>query len=415
MTSAVSGAESRSLLSRWTPTVSMQLVCVISFIDRNALSILAPTIMLENHLSGQEYGYVISAFSFAYMAGNPIWGRMLDRFGLRLGMSLAVLAWTLASISHAFCTGFWGFVIARAALGFGEGATFPGGLRTVAQTLPVQQRSRGTAVAYSGGALGGVLAPLLVTPVFVAWGWRAAFWLTGGIGLAWIIFWLFVSRRPDLARSIPQEQTLVPPPQLRDPRLAAFVCAYALGALPMGFVIYDGAIYLHQALGQSQADIGRVLWLPAVGWESGYFFWGWLADRMISSGVAVVSMAQRIMRIAASLSLLLAVVPFTKGVPLTIAELTFAMFVATGFVMASLAYATSIYSVHNAGLIGGIGAGSWGAAVALTMPLLGKLFDRHSLALAFLLVAICPAIGYAGWAALTAIARQEKFQCKAGT
>src|SRR5262249_47483157 len=138
------------------------------------------------------------------------------------------LLWTVASIAHAFCNGFWGFVLARAALGFGEGATFPGGLRTVSQTLPLQKRSRGTAVAYSGGALGGVLAPLLVTPVYAVWGWRAAFWVTGGLGLGWSLLWFFVSRVPKLAgRLRPEEETKVPSPRFHDPRLIAFVFAYA--------------------------------------------------------------------------------------------------------------------------------------------------------------------------------------------
>jgi hypothetical protein len=113
------------------------------------------------------------------------------------------------------------------------------------------------------------------------------------------------------------------------------------------------------------------------------------------------------MSIAAAMRFLLAVVPWTKSLPLIMAELTFAMFVATGFVMSALAYATSVYSVHNSGFIAGMGAGCWGAAVALTMPLFGRLFDQSRFALAFLLVALCPALGYSGWTILTAIARQR--------
>jgi MFS transporter, ACS family, hexuronate transporter len=165
-----------SRLSLWIPALSMTLVSLISYIDRNTLALLAPTILKETGLSAEQYGWVISAFSVAYMIGNPVWGRLLDRFGLPLGMAVAVGAWTLASVSHAFAVGFWSFAVARAALGFGEGATFPGGLRTVVQTLPAEWRSRGIAVAYSGGSLGAVVTPIIVTPVAAWFGWRGGVW-----------------------------------------------------------------------------------------------------------------------------------------------------------------------------------------------------------------------------------------------
>src|SRR5436853_1534259 len=93
----------------WIPTVSMLLVSLISYIDRNTLALLAPTILKETGLSVEQYGFIISGFSIAYMAGNPVWGRILDRLGLRFGMLASVSAWTAASVSHAFASGFWSF------------------------------------------------------------------------------------------------------------------------------------------------------------------------------------------------------------------------------------------------------------------------------------------------------------------
>src|SRR5712672_2226210 len=135
-------------MRRWIPAFSMLAVSLISYIDRNTLAILAPTILRETGLSNREYGFIISAFSIAYMLANPVWGRILDRIGVRRGMTMAVSVWTIASAAHAFASGFRSFALARGVLGFGEGATFPGGLRTVIQTLPAAQRSRGIAIAY---------------------------------------------------------------------------------------------------------------------------------------------------------------------------------------------------------------------------------------------------------------------------
>src|SRR5438034_10077014 len=183
-------------LAPWIPTASMLLVSLISYIDRNTLALLIPTIMKETHLSAEQYGFIVSAFSIAYMISNPLWGRLLDRMGLRIGMLVAVSFWTAASMSHALAAGFLSFAIARTALGFGEGATFPGGLRVVVQTLRPAEQARGLAVAYSGGSLGAIITPLIVTPIFLLWGWRPAFLFTGAIGFAWLVVWFFLVRLP---------------------------------------------------------------------------------------------------------------------------------------------------------------------------------------------------------------------------
>jgi len=66
-------------IRRWTPAATMMAVSVISYVDRNTLAILAPTILRETGLSKEQYGYIIAAFSLAYMVANPLWGRILDR------------------------------------------------------------------------------------------------------------------------------------------------------------------------------------------------------------------------------------------------------------------------------------------------------------------------------------------------
>src|SRR5665213_3612031 len=157
----------------------MWLVSLISYVDRNTLAILAPVILTETHLNAEQYGFIISCFSVAYMIGNPVWGLILDRWGVRRGMTTAVGIWTLASAAHALATGFWSFGIARAVLGAGEGATFPGGLRTVTQTLSPARRGRGLAIAYSGGSLGAMITPLIVTPSAQTFGWHGAFIISG--------------------------------------------------------------------------------------------------------------------------------------------------------------------------------------------------------------------------------------------
>lgn len=375
---------------KWLPTVAMLLVSLISYIDRNTLALLAPTILRETGLSGEQYGFIISAFSVAYMVGNPVWGLLLDRFGLRIGMTAAVGFWTIASAAHAFAGGFFSFGAARALLGFGEGATFPGGMRTAVQTLPAEKRSRGIAISYSGGSLGAIVTPLIVTPLAAWFGWRGAFWFTGGIGLLWLAVWAVLSRRiPAAPRVIGRKHTM----GFSDRRIWAFMACYAFGGLPLAFVIYGSAIYLSKALHLSQLTIGKLLWIPPLGWEVGYFVWGWLADRFPSRYALLLG-------VAAVLSVPLAFTSYTRSVPLVMAELFFAMFIAAGFVIVSIAFASHVLPIERSGLVAGLGAGSWSALVAIVMPWFGRMFDQQRYTEAFAEAAVFPVIGFVLWSAL---------------
>ena len=387
----------------------MLLVSLISYIDRNTLALLSPTILKETGLTATEYGWVISAFSIAYMLANPLWGRWLDRFGVRAGMLVAVAIWSLASASHAVATGFVGFALARATLGFGEGATFPGGLRTVTQTLPLSLRARGVAVAYSGGSLGAILTPLIITPVALAWGWRTAFLLTGMIGACWLGVWLLVSRRKDVRERTVAEPAGAAPskPRFTDARLWSYMVAYACGALPIAFVIYAAALYLNAAFGTSQALIGKLLWIPPLGWEIGYFFWGWLLDRLPRTDVGRIDGLRKLLTAATLLSLPLALAPWARSLPVVMCQMFLAMFVAGGFIILTVGYATHVYSAAHSGLIAGLGAGAWSAGVAAAMPLFGKLIDLKRWDVAFVLAAVVPVAGHLYWLAVN---RREKVQ-----
>jgi MFS transporter, ACS family, hexuronate transporter len=373
----------------WAPALAMTLVSLISYIDRNTLAILAPTILEENHLSAEQYGWIISAFSIAYLIGNPVWGRVLDRYGVRYGMLAAVAFWTVSSASHAWVGSFAGFALARAALGFGEGATFPGGLRTALTTLPERWRARGVALAYSGGSLGAVVAPLIVQPVANAYTWRGAFIFTGLIGALWLAQWLVIG---PLVPHVPRH-TAPAAMDWRDRRLWSYIASYALGCLPLGFIIYSGPIFLSRVWHKPQADISAVLWIPPLGWEIGYFLGGYILDRY--------SHPFRRMTWFWLFGILpLAVIPLLGSYWMVLAVLFWTMFVSGANIITTVSYAPETFGAEQAGLIAGIGAGSWSLAVAVSMPGFGALIDRAAWMGAFALATACAVTGYSLWLGL---------------
>ena len=378
----------------WLPAVTAMLLTTLSYIDRNTLALLSPTILRETNLSNTQYGFIISAFSIAYMLCNPLWGRVVDRVGVRMSMATAVSLWTLASVSHAFASGLRGLLFARTALGLGEAATYPGAVRTATQTLPPQAHMRGCGLVYSGGALGAVLTPIIMTPVALAWGWRGAFWFTGAAGALWLALWSIVSRQRDLARPTITAEPATRP-RWNDPRLWAFICLN-LGGIPLAFVFYEVPIYLSEVFHKSQLEIGLVLWIPPLGWDIGNLFWGWVTDRFARGGASMPALRRQLFLLML-MSLPLAAVPHIRSYPITVAMLSFATFVIGGNTISVIAYGTRVYSTARSGFVAGVVSGAWSAFVALVMPVVGRLFDLHWYNGAFALAASGPVVGYLVW------------------
>ena len=173
-----------------------------------------------------------------------------------------------------------------------------------------------------------------------------------------------------------------------------------LGGFPAAFILYESSLYLSGALHKSQVEIGHVLWIPPLGWEVGYFFWGWITDRFAQAGASVTAM-RKLFFLYVLLILPSAAIARVDSYAISLALMFLAMFVAAGFIIGAVAYATSRYSMRHAGWIAGLGAGSWSALVAVLMPGAGRLFDMRAYDAAFGLAALVPVAGYCIWRVLS--------------
>lgn len=401
--------DERSTIRLWAPAASMTLLGLLSYVDRSVLAILSPMILTDLHLSATQYGYAILVFSLCYMIANPIWGLWMDRAGLWIVTVAAVVLWSVASGGHGLMAGFAGMCFARGVLGFGEGATFPAGLKTVTETLPAEKRSFGLGIAYSGSSLGAAVTPLLITPIAMRWGWRAAFATTAVLGFLWIVLW-FVLKASGLyvpPKGSRRLQTIKADPSLPsrwNRNLFAAAAIYGLGAAPLAFGLYAAPLYLTRVLHLGQISLGHLLWLPPAGWEAGYLVFGRIADhrrRMdLSSGAKVRRPgAIFIMLSAASLSIVLApmIVRSSSPVALTVALFVFEMFIAGGFVVFALS--DGMIALHNqhSAFLAGICISGWALVTGILMPWIGHLFDQKEYAATFWIVACMPAVGTLLW------------------
>ncbi len=125
---------------------------------------------------------------------------LVDRWGARLGLAFGLAAWSLAGMAHATAGGWIALLVFRFLLGLGESFNSPGGLKAIAEWIPPKERALGTAVFSNGNVMGAMIAPPLVSALTLWFGWRAAFLLTGVVGLGLAVVWWRRYRAPESDR-----------------------------------------------------------------------------------------------------------------------------------------------------------------------------------------------------------------------
>ncbi len=149
---------------RWVVLALLFFATTINYLDRIVISVLAPVIQKDLNFDDQQYGYVTGAFQFAYTVGFLVMGKLIDRFGTKIGYAVSIVWWSLAAALHAMARttvdlGFW-----RAMLGLGEAGNFPAAIKSVAEWFPKKDRAFATGVFNSGTNVAAMIGP----PVFVA-------------------------------------------------------------------------------------------------------------------------------------------------------------------------------------------------------------------------------------------------------
>lgn len=191
---------------RWGIIALIFFATTINYIDRQVIGLLKPTLQQELGWSEADFGYIITVFNIAYAVGMVLGGRMLDKFGTRLGYTITIFVWSLGGMLHAAVRSVAGFSLMRAILGIGEAGNFPAAVKTTAEWFPKRDRAFATGVFNSGSTIGAIAAPFIVAVIADAMGWQWAFIITGAAGFVWIIAWLMYYNTPDRHKSVNQAE-----------------------------------------------------------------------------------------------------------------------------------------------------------------------------------------------------------------
>ena len=191
---------------RWTVVALIFFATTINYIDRQVIGLLKPYIQEDLGWTEADYGYIVTAFQVAYGIGMLLGGRMLDRFGSKLGYSIAIVVWSIGAVLHATVRSVTGFGAARAILGLGEAGNFPAAVKVIAEWFPKRDRAYATGLFNSGTTIGAIIAPIIVTAITLQWGWRWAFIVTGMLGFIWVVIWWILYYSPKKHPQVNEEE-----------------------------------------------------------------------------------------------------------------------------------------------------------------------------------------------------------------
>ena len=373
---------------RWWILSIFVLSSAINYLDRQTLATLAPVLRADFHLTREQYGWVIGAFSITYAASAPFAGVLVDRIGLNRGISLAIGLWSAAGIATGFTTGLGGLLGCRAVLGVAEAGGIPSAGKAVHTYLRPPERAMGNAMNQAGVSLGAILAPPVATAILIRYGWRMAFAFTGVLGLLWIPLWNWVARHsPPAPKS---GAVFAHADMLRDRRLWGFVIANGLSMV--GYSLWGNwtTQYLVDVHRLTLAQAAWYAWIPQLVAMTGGFVGGWFSLRLMERGMPATSARFRVCLAAAILALATAAIPQAPSAAWTTAGISLSLFAITAFSVNTYTLPLDVFGGPRAAFAVSMLVASYGAIQLIISPLFGRIIDHHGYAPVTTFTALTP-------------------------
>jgi ACS family hexuronate transporter-like MFS transporter len=421
---------------RWYIAILLCLSTELNYLDRQTLSVLASTIQKDLGLDRQQYAYVTSSFLATYMVMYAVGGRIVDWLGTRRGLMLFATGWSIANMMHALARTLPQLMFFRGLLGVTEAANIPAGVKAVSEWFPLKERALAVGIFNAGTAIGGALAVPIVSSITLLLGWRAAFVVTGALGLVWVAAWAAFYQAPgrhprlgpaERALIFPQNPQRVPhlprssAPDPGSPRPSAGVgwgtsggsarVDFATAAGPPGaelaatkvplrrllamretwgcilarvltdpisyFLNFWVPLYLQDERGFTLGDLGRYGWIPFMALALGNLAAGAIPRALIARGFTLDRARKRTM-LGVSLAMPLLCLAVTQvrdpGVALAMVALVMFGHAAWG----NIILPAELFPTHVVATVSGLGGALGAAAGALTQLGVGKVVQAFS-------------------------------------
>ena len=376
---------------RWWILLLLFLAMTINLLDRQVLSLVAPVLRDQFHLSNTQLGVVFFSFLLGMTLGQIPVGMMHDRIGPRMGFCLIISWWSAANLLHSLARSVLQFGLLRFMLGLGECGVYSGGVKTIGQWFPVRERALAAGLFNSGSLLGAIIAPPLIVYLTTRLGWPYAFLLPSLTGLIWLWPWLALRwnprTEPMVAAAAGRERVL---PLLAMPAVWGVVLMRSFGGPVSHFYWNWLPEYLKRERGMSLQQIGWWAWLPFLAGGLGNIGGGWLSSHLIRRGWSVNGARKAAFFLATALCLAAVLVPAAHSAASAMALICVAVMGINAFAANLMGIIADLFPqriLAKVSALTGVGDG----AMSMTMMLAtGVVLDRASWAPVFIAAGLLP-------------------------
>ena len=289
---------------RWNIVLLLGFSQAIAYIDRVNLSVVGPDLIHTHHYSPTLVGVLFSTFNWAFTLSLLLAGPFTDKVRARIAFPAGVGLWSIATALCSTTTLFAPLAVFRAMVGMGESPMIPSGSRVIRETFPRENRALVVGTFFAGNKIGLTLGIPLASTLFALFGWPAVFYVTGSLGLVWLVWWIAVYRKPedmDVARvphdmdvaRVPHDIDVAPEPAAARIRWATLLRYRTTWGLMLGqagylYIFYVFANWLPGYLvlqrHMSILNSGMVGMLPFLVSTLCTIAAGWMGDRLIRAG-----------------------------------------------------------------------------------------------------------------------------------
>jgi MFS transporter, ACS family, hexuronate transporter len=355
--------------TRWYPVALVTGAIAISYFDRQTLPVAITAIQRNIPISNEQFSYLQTAFLLSYAALYIGGGKLLDLLGTRRGFTLIMIWWSIACALHGFASGFGLLLGARFLLGMGEGGGFPAAIRVVAEWISPEHRSTAVGIINAGTAVGSVLAPPLIGLVLLHSGWRMVFFLSGAVGIAWVLGWIISYDGSSAVAPVnpPDTPTMAPRPSfgklLSIRTVQWLVFAKFMSDSAWYFLLFWLPKYLYDARHFDIKQVSSYAWIPYAASGLGSFLGGLFSSRLLRRGLSLDRARKTALGLSAAFMPLVMLVPMVP-VHLALTLFSVAFFCQqswSGLVMTVPADILPLYAVGTVSGFVGFGGAIGGA------------------------------------------------------
>ena len=381
---------------RWLIVAVIFIAIIFNYVDRQIVSILKPVLKHAFMLEDDGYAVIVNVFTICYAAMYPVSGWLVDRFGTRLVMFWGVITWSVACIGGGIARSIGQFAFFRGLLGAAEPTNFPAQLKVVAQWFSGKTRATANSLCVAGSSIGAIIAPPLVAWLALSYGWKAAFYVLGAVGLLIALLWKLIYRDPPPEIVAEVATTATVPSDQKFSWKKLWTTRTLWGILLIRFVsdpvwyfcLFWLPGYLQEESGLTLAQVGMFGWIPFLVADSGAIATSAWSDSLVRRGIQPLRARKIMLSTVAVFAPLCALTPILPNAATTLLVFSVVALACLSWLFTISVVIAEAFPVKNVASVLGIAGGFGALGAVLFNYFIGQFIGTVGAAKIFIAMAV---------------------------